>query len=744
MLIDRWKSRLIGREETANPSLPFQALKFAANALDNDFTGDGHDVWPDLSLLNDSSHITTAFRRIRTIALTYESPFLKETYHNEAVFSILLACLTRMKHYYRNDMELFGNWWDFDIGAPHAILDTLVLLSHELLPEHTIIDHYTEAVHTFIPVPQWAQRPNLSPLKMTGANLADTALACALGAALKHDEDGLRQVQQAMADLLPFVTEDDGFYEDGSYIQHHHIPYAGGYGPCLLDSFENITYLLHHTPYSITQLPEFHHTACWILDSFLPFIRDGEMMDMVRGRKTSRSQEKAHDTGRMVMSTLLLLADYQEQSVKEQIRQTIKGELRRNTYEKDRLFECLRPCQIEAIQSLLNNPSIRPCPQKEFTKVYGNMDRIVIHRQKYAVGISMFSNRTGRFSFGNGENKKGFHACEGAVYLYTDDAGQYDDNYWPTADMMRLPGITTDHTATELIPWKDNRNSRTWAGGSCLLDRYCSAGMELELELPDSDLTGKKSWFAFEHGIVCLGAGITGTSGDFAETIVENRKIENANVFIDGARKNLKEGKLYEATPGHMVLESRYLPIAYYFLNGETVTIKKERRSGSWNDLNDSGSADIVSNCFFTAAISHQSRPTDASYSYVLAPGLDHYSAKKLPGEWRILSNTSAIQAAAEISTGLTGINFWQPGTFDHLTVDAPCSLIMKQEGNAISLGIADPTRQTSVIHLSLAGARAVGGLSDCVRAVTDADGTTLMITAQHAHGKTHFATFWL
>ena len=488
-----------------------------------------------------------------------------------------------------------GNWWDYDIGGAQALMDSLVLLCEELEGDQPLVSHYLDAVHTFVPVPEWAVRPHLDPLDMTGANLTDTSQVCILRALLEKDRSGMEQVQKAMESLLPFVASGDGFYEDGSYIQHHHIPYAGGYGPCLLDSFENIAYLMYGTDYCLTKLPDFPNTVSWILNSFLPFLRNGEMMDMVRGRKTSRSWEKAHDTGRMVMSTLLLLADYQPVEVKNQIRIIIKGELQRHNFEREMMYRDLRPCQAEAIQNLLAEEQ-EPIAQREEYRVYGNMDRVLIHRAEYAIGISMFSCRTGRFSFGNGENKKGYHACEGAVYLYTDDGGQFDDNYWPTVDTMRLTGITTDHMATELVPWKDNRNSRTWVGGSSLLNRYGSTGMEIELELPDSDLTGKKSWFAFEHGLVCLGVGICASTGDFVETIVENRKIEKEHFFADREEIMLEVGNEKTLCAKYMTLESQYLPISYYFPEEVLVTVKKEQRTGCWHDLNDGGSTELLSN----------------------------------------------------------------------------------------------------------------------------------------------------
>ena len=153
------ESKINREKETADQGLAVQALDLAGSALQKELTGDGTDLWDDLKLMEKSSHITTAFRRIRIMALAYQSDFLEETYCREPLFEIIYGCLTRMKHYYRKDMELFGNWWDYDIGGAQALMDSLVLIFEKLASDQELLSHYLETVHTFVPVPRWAVRP---------------------------------------------------------------------------------------------------------------------------------------------------------------------------------------------------------------------------------------------------------------------------------------------------------------------------------------------------------------------------------------------------------------------------------------------------------------------------------------------------------------------------------------------------------------------------------------------------------
>jgi hyaluronate lyase len=164
----------------------------------------------------------------------------------------------------------------------------------------------------------------------------------------------------------------------------------------------------------------------------------------------------------------------------------------------------------------MNDSSVTPLSELVQNKVFAGMDRIVHLRPGFGFGISMSSNRVANYESINGENLKGWHTGNGMTYLYNGDLTQFNKDYWPTVNSLRLPGTTTDGSQGA-----KNRylSPKTWVGGSSVNGLYGTAGIELDMD--NSTLTGKKSWFMFDNKIVALGAGITANDSRNVETIVE-------------------------------------------------------------------------------------------------------------------------------------------------------------------------------------------------------------------------------
>lgn len=693
--------------------------------------GEGRDIWPELNPKEDSGHISQVFVRLKVMAQAYCTEMCGETCGKEDLYQSVVEGLSRMRPYYRKGLGVRGNWWCFDIGGAHALNDTLLLLEDRLRETEEgrqLIRHYLEATAYYVAIPEEARTADPDhPLPMTGANLTDTAMVCLIRGLLSADLKDIENAANAAKTVLPYVTGGDGFYEDGSFIQHKVIPYAGGYGPDLIRSFENLVYLLNDTDETIKNAEGFDHVSGWIREAYLPLFKDGEIMDMVRGRKSSRFDDTAHRAGRNVLATLLLLAEYTTDCVRAEIRGEIKGLLKRDHVCRDILYKDLQAYQAEILKNLMDGEETAS-GQPVFYKNYGNMDRVVQHREKYSLGISMFSSRIGRFTFGNDENREGHHASDGMLYLYTDDAFQFGDGFWPTVDPMRLPGITSDHLRPTVKAWFDNRNTKDWVGGSQVGGLYGSAGMDMEmkqLQYPDgsivkaepSDLTGKKSWFVFEDTIICLGAGISCTKSDNVETIAENRKTDGTGRLLspEGEIK-LTEGVTACVRQPWLVLEDnrtgqhRSEPIGYYFPELPEVTVLKEKRTGAWSDINGSGPTELIQRNYISIAFRHGANPQNASYAYVLLPGKDAADmisyAKSKPVT--IIANTGEIQAAEDKASGLCGMNFWSAGRVRGIEAKTPCSvtelMIRGKEDEKVLLGISDPTHKQDKITIILEG----------------------------------------
>src|SRR5262249_5842137 len=142
---------------------------------------------------------------------------------------------------------------------------------------------------------------------------------------------------------------------------------------------------------------------------------------------------------------------------------------------------------------------------------YANMDRAVVHRPGWALGVAMSSSRVGLYESVNSENLRGWYTGVGTTYLYDGDLAYYSDGYWPTVDPYRLPGTTVDVQTRANGANNNHLSPRNWVGGAELGSLFGATGMDYKDV--SSDLVARKSWFMFDDEVVALGAGITSTSG---------------------------------------------------------------------------------------------------------------------------------------------------------------------------------------------------------------------------------------
>ena len=135
----------------------------------------------------------------------------------------------------------------------------------------------------------------------TGANLADITTNRILQGALLGDD---ARIRKALADQLTvFATIDpydldhgvtDGYYADGSFIQHASVAYTGSYGKGLLTRVVQTLKILDGTGYRARRRagPTWCRAGC--ANGFAPLIFEGWMMEIVKGRAVSRTDHRVH------------------------------------------------------------------------------------------------------------------------------------------------------------------------------------------------------------------------------------------------------------------------------------------------------------------------------------------------------------------------------------------------------------------------------------------------------------------
>ncbi|WP_378144292.1 polysaccharide lyase family 8 super-sandwich domain-containing protein [Cnuibacter sp. UC19_7] len=658
-------------------------------------TPDRNRLWDDSPFGNDSASVTRTYQHLRAMALAYSTAG-SALQGNTQLEADLVSGLDWMNsHVYYDGATMYQNWWHWQIGAPLALNDIVALVYSDLTS--TQVSGYMAAI-------TYAQ-PTVA---MTGANRLWESQVIAMSGINGSDATRIAAGRDGLSALFPFVTSGDGFYQDGSFVQHNFYAYNGGYGASLLAGIADLMYLLDGSTWDVVD-PNSAHTIQWVYDAFEPFVYKGNLMDMVRGREVSRYGAQDDDAAVSVLSSIIRLSSVSPAADALAFKSMIKAWL---ATDSDTTFLSSVPIDlIVAAKAILDDSSVPSRDELVTNRQYTGIDRTVHLRPGFGFGISMASSRIGAFESINSENAKGWHTGDGMTYLYNDDLSQFNGDFWPTVDSFRLPGTTVLKGTTQPA---NSRTDKSWVGGASILGQYGVTGMELHPV--GSNLEGKKSWFMFDDEIVALGAGITSTDGIGTETIVENRKLnatgDNA-LTVNGVAKPTNLGWAETGSGVNTVHLAGNVPgsdIGYYFPGGATVNGLREQRTGNWKQLNSSSewaNTTPVTNSFLSLAFDHGTNPTDAGYSYVLLPNKTsaQVSSYGAAPDISILENSGSVQAVRENGLNVTGINFWKDETTTAagVTSDKKASVMVSETAGSLELSIADPTQKnTGQIYLSL------------------------------------------
>ncbi len=637
-------------------------------------------LWSDLPLGTNSQNVVDTFKRLRSMAIAYALPG-SSLAGNASLAAAISAGLDWMTAnvYTTAATDPYSSWYDWEVAAPQAFNDTAVLIYATLTP--TQINHYGAAVDHFGPEGVFSTTYNWD--KLVGANTSNVVLVTLIRGILAKSNAKLTEGKTQLSKVFPYVTTADGFYLDGSYKFHGDTAYTGHYGLEQLRIVAKLVNFLKGSPWAITD-PNLSNVYDWITHGFEPLIYNGALMDMSRGRVSSWSNHSEYDDGAVALAAIRNVA----------------------------LFA--PPATAVSLNTFAAAPRLA-AGQFHFS----HMDRVTSFRSGFGFGLSMSSDRIVNFeNLSNTSNLKGWFTGDGMTYLYvgvTDT--QFTDDFWPTVDVYHLPGTTVEQT---YVP-QPGTTDQSWVGGAQVAGVYGVAGMALHpvaSSSGSSTLKGKKSWFMLDKEVVCLGAGITCTSNNSVDTTVENRRlgaVPTANFHINGI--------VYSPVIGWnaSLTSAKYCVLdgvgAYYFPGGATnLEASMVASSGSWTQIRPSDSdATVYTDHYLKLRFKHGVNPTNASYAYVILPGMTPSTASAYAQnpEITVLANTPTVQAVRKQSLGVLAANFWADsgGTADWITVNKAASVITLEADNQLTLGISDPTQNntgTTMVTLNRAAARLV------------------------------------
>ncbi|HDP1886160.1 TPA: polysaccharide lyase 8 family protein [Staphylococcus aureus] len=549
------------------------------------------------------------------------------------------------------------NWWDYEIGTPKSLTNTLILLNGDISSDEK--KKYTAPIKTFAPDSDKILSSVGQPEQAKGGNLVDITKVKLLESIIEEDKDMMKKSIDSFNKVFTYVQDSatdkdrNGFYKDGSYIDHKDVPYTGAYGVVLLEGISQMMPMIKETPFN-DKTQNNTTLKSWIDDGFLPLIYKGEMMDLSRGRAISRENETSHSASATVMKSLLRLSDAMDDSTKAKYKKIVKTSVKSDSSygQNDTLSSY---SDISKMKSLMEDSTISTNGLTQQLKIYNDMDRVTYHNKDldFAFGLSMTSKNVARYESINGENLKGWHTGAGMSYLYNSDVKHYRDNFWATADMKRLAGTTTleneEPKGTDV-----KKSSKTFVGGTKFDDQHASIGMDFENQ--DKTLTAKKSYFILNDKIVFLGTGIKSTdSSKNPVTTIENRKANGYTLYTDDKQTTASDNQ----GTNSVFLESTNKPknnIGYHFLNKSKISIKKETHTGNWKEINKSQKDTQKTDEYYEVTQKHSN--SDNKYGYVLYPGLSKDVFKSKASQVTIVKQEDDFHVVKDNESVWAGVNY--------------------------------------------------------------------------------------
>jgi hyaluronate lyase len=661
-------------------------------------------LWTDVTLDDKvDNRASLSYGRLEAMALAWATPGSAD-YGNASLLADTISGLDWITStWYNPTVQRNSHYWYYtEVSAPTNLLDATALLYGQLTV--TQVQSYVAAVDHFVPTPKGFTGDYVA------ANRAWKSYVVMMSGIISKNSTKLVIAKSAISQLFAYVPSGDGFYVDGSFIQHSWYAYSGSYGVSLLARLATLLDILDGSTWEVTDVAQ-ANIYTWIYATFEPIVFNGILMDAFRGRENSRYQNQDVNEAGTLMGALTLLTETAPTTQVAQLKSMIKYQAQ--TSDASYLYPAMAVSTIVYLKSVIADATVSPRgPLTKYVE-YPSEDRAVQSRPTWAYTIGLHSQHSKNYETISDENKRGWYTGDGMTYLYTaDDPNSFDGSYWATVNPYRLPGTTSDqapvaNSSGVSEPWD---TSMHWTGGSSIDGQYGTQAMYLQAE--QSDLHAKKAWFMFDDEVVALGSGITATDGNEIDTTVENRKLDPAGdnaVQVNGVSTStaLAAPVLYTG------VNSIYLAGTggYYFPTATTVQSHRYARSAAWSDVNglytDAGNPTHTDD-YLELYLNHGTSPVGKSYAYVTLPNATaaQTTAYAANPDVTILENSTAASAASDSTIGVAGYDFWNNSSYtvNGVKVDKSASVMTKTATGSLAVSVSDPTQEnTGTINVELA-----------------------------------------
>lgn len=705
-MLQSWKDVVVGDSyyDKSNPEMTKVGAQQDTNvtklwkSMDKD--DQRKNLWNGIEELTASAHITTDYRNLESLAIATANPGSKYYNDPQMIRDVVDGFSWLSANKYNKNIKAYGNWWDWEIGTPLFVNNIVTVMQPHLSQEQ--IQNSMDAINFFVPDPN-CFRGSVYPqykAEATGANQVDISKVKIVQALIEKDEPGLIKAVQSLEKVFPLVNEGEGFYRDGSFIQHENVGYNASYGNVLIDGISQLLPIVQDTDYALSD-DAIKSIKFWVENSFSPFVYKGNSMDMVRGRAISRPYFQSNDSGADLIRSITRVISTYPDSEKSKYQSLIKYWLSFGNNYDNYLKQMNSYRDIALISNIMNDETIKAADfQKTNLYNFATMDKVLLKNDdnNFAIGINMSSNRIKRYESLNNENLHGWYTGDGIMFIYNNDLNQYNDNYWATVDPYKLPGTTeTDNPQKDAAGAKVS--TKKFVGGS-VFGNIGSIGnvgsIAMDFINNDGDLTAHKSWFLMHKGVMALGSGINNNSKSKARTIIENRKLSsNAKytIYVNGQpyqpQTNHPE-QLKNVNSIYLQSDNAGESIGYKFITPQDLTVGVIERQGAWSEINTAESKTEYIRPYLEI-YKEQTKAND-TYNYVVYPNmwLNDFENVTVP---TIVKNTPDAQIVQFDNT--VGVNIFNhsDNQVQDMQFSNPISVTKIDNGRQKLFGIADPSQ---------------------------------------------------
>lgn len=719
-IINKWQEFLIGLPNSDSQiKMTDEEIKKVVSF--NEKNADGY--YTDINLSKDRKSIFKSFENMKSgvdvlkqydglvkIVKAYATPGTKYYKKEEIKTQVIDALDWLYDNAYHENLPELGNWWQWEIGIPKKLNEILAIMYDEVPKDKKI--KYLKASQYFQPYAKWsAFSPSASyssaPHKRisTGGNRIDTSLICFIRGVLMEDRTQILDGLNSVAEVGKIVTEKDGFYKDGSFVQHDNVAYNGTYATVLFDGLGMILELIDGTEFKI-ESPEINNIYDSILKGYSYLMINGGVNDSVSGRSISRDNSSEIERGRDLVSSITLLSSKAPKEYRNDLYSMIKKIVLDNNFYSVIKKES-KPKIKNILENIIADENIKPL-KVEGTKIFGAMDRAVYTNSKEGkVVLSMHSNRIANYETMNEENLKGWYTGDGMTYIYGKDSSSFVE-FWPTADMYHLSGVTNSINKMENKAGerreKPTVSPKKFVGG---VETGDVAFVGMDFISWNNKTTAKKSWLMIDGAVLALGSNITSTDGEI-HTTIDNRILKKGKIYIDG--KELNKNSTIKDPKNLTINFNENYPdenIGYKIINSPELNINFTENKGSWKDIGGTLDTEIVKQ-YFSVYLNYGKDPKDETYAYVILPmfskdEVENYDTSR----FKIEKLDDKAHIVRDAKTDIVAINFWNNGEneFEGIKTKYPLSIIKDEEDGILKLYVSDPTQaKNENVSLEISG----------------------------------------